>query len=129
MTQQKKLIEVALPLDAISTACRADKNRKTGTIRNLHKWFAPMPSPAWRALLFAALVDWPDDEVEAQALLEFVRQLVPDDGRPPSDEVLRRADERIREAGVDPLILDPFCGGGQRSLKRSASALGRRDRI
>ena len=45
--RKKKLIEVALPLDAINAACKADKDRKTGTIRNLHKWFAPMPLPAW----------------------------------------------------------------------------------
>ena len=40
-------------------ACKADKDRKTGTIRNLHKWFAPMPVPALRALIFASLVDDP----------------------------------------------------------------------
>ena len=39
----KKLIEVApfLPLDAISEASKADKDKKTGTIKNVHKWFAP----------------------------------------------------------------------------------------
>ena len=37
----KKLIEVApfLPLEAISAASRADKDNKTGTIKNVHKWF------------------------------------------------------------------------------------------
>ena len=50
VTEKRKLIEVALPLEAINVACKADKDRKTGTIRNLHKWFAPMPLPAWRAL-------------------------------------------------------------------------------
>lgn len=33
----KKLIEVALPLEAINAACVEDKDRKTGHIRNLHK--------------------------------------------------------------------------------------------
>lgn len=47
-TYRKKLIEVALPLDAINRGCEEDKNRKKGHIRNLHKWFAPMPLPAWR---------------------------------------------------------------------------------
>ena len=60
--RKRKLIEVALPLDEINAACKADKDRKTGTIRNIHKWFAPMPLPAWRALLFAALVDDPEDD-------------------------------------------------------------------
>ena len=44
-----KLIEVALPIEAISAASRREKDKKTGTIRNVHKWFAPMPGPAWRA--------------------------------------------------------------------------------
>ena len=52
---RKKLVETALPLEAINAACKADKDRKTGTIRNLHKWFAPMPVPALRALIFASL--------------------------------------------------------------------------
>ena len=45
-----KLIEVILPVEEISKACRRDKDRKVGTIKNVHKWFAPMPTPAWRAL-------------------------------------------------------------------------------
>lgn len=58
----KKLIEVApfLPLYAISVASKADTDKKTGTIKNVHKWFAPMPNPALRALIFGALVDAPD---------------------------------------------------------------------
>ncbi len=77
---RKKLIEVALPLDAINTACKVDKDRKTGTIRNLHKWFAPMPAPAWRALLFASLVDAPTDKAEQARLLRLIENLVSDNG-------------------------------------------------
>lgn len=73
---KRKLIEVALPLDAINAACKADKDRVTGTIRNLHKWFAPMPLPAWRALLFAALVDDPGEEAERDRLLRLIERLV-----------------------------------------------------
>ena len=73
---KKKLIEVALPLDEINAACKADKDRKTGTIRNLHKWFAPMPLPAWRALLFAALIDDPDDDNQRVYLLDLIKRLV-----------------------------------------------------
>jgi putative DNA methylase len=58
---RRKLIEVALPVEAISVACRRDKDRSVGTIKNVHKWFAPMPTPAWRALLFASLVDDPGE--------------------------------------------------------------------
>src|SRR3954451_23589034 len=74
--EQRKLIEVALPLDEINAACKADKDRKTGTIRNLHKWFAPMPLPAWRALLFAALIDDPEDDNQRVYLLDVIKRLV-----------------------------------------------------
>ena len=72
--RKRKLIEVALPLDEINAACKADKDRKTGTIRNLHKWFAPMPLPAWRALLFAALIDDPEDDNRRVYLLDVILQ-------------------------------------------------------
>ena len=46
MTRRRKLVEVAPPLDEINAACKADKGRAHGTLKNLHKWFAPMPVPA-----------------------------------------------------------------------------------
>ncbi len=109
-----KLIEVALPIEAISAACRREKERKTGTIRNVHKWFAPMPGPAWRALLFAALVDDPGDDETRQKLLDLIVKLVPPDGGPPSAEALADARALIAEEmnGYLPTVLDPFCGGG-----------------
>src|SRR3954452_878192 len=91
----RKLIEAAIPLDAINAACKADKDRKTGTIRNLHKWFAPMPPPAWRALLFATLVDDPDDEHERDRLLEMAKGLVSSGGDVPDREAIRRAQAQI----------------------------------
>src|SRR5690242_21580485 len=72
----RKLIEAAIPLDPINAACKADKDRKTGTIRNLHKWYAPMPLPAWQALLFAALVDDPEDDNQRGYLLDVIKRLV-----------------------------------------------------
>lgn len=109
-----KLIEVALPIEAISKASKAEKDKKTGTIRNVHKWFAPMPLPAWRALLFAAIVDDPGDEEERQKLLELVKRLVPEKGGPPPEDALAEARRLIVEAtgGDLPTVLDPFCGGG-----------------
>jgi putative DNA methylase len=84
MTYRKKLIEVAIPLHAINMACVEDKNRKTGHIRNIHKWFAPMPLPAWRAILFASLIDDPgeklaDDEAreERRKLFEVIEGILP----------------------------------------------------
>jgi putative DNA methylase len=109
-----KLIEVALPVEAISAASRRDKDRKTGTIKNVHKWFAPMPTPAWRALLFASLVDDPGDELARKELLALVERLVPEDGGPPHQDDLDEAKRLIAQSmgGHLPTVLDPFCGGG-----------------
>ena len=114
MSYRKKLIEVALPLEAIDVACKADKDRKTGTIRNLHKWFAPMPVPAWRALLFAALVDDPVDPSERGRLRRLIEDLVASGPDAPPEHVLSTARAEILRSNPDglPTILDPFCGGG-----------------
>lgn len=112
----KKLIEVApfLPLDAISVASKADKDKKTGTIKNVHKWFAPMPTPALRALIFSAVVNAPEDEDERARLRDLVERLVPSDGNPPDQRVLDEATEEIKRSngGEVPTVFDPFCGGG-----------------
>jgi len=112
--QPRKLIEVALPLDEINAACKADKDRRTGTIRNLHKWFAPMPLPAWRALLFAALVDDPDDEEKRSALLDLIRRLMKNGGNPPDEADLRESQRILSQQFPEgqPVVFDPFCGGG-----------------
>jgi putative DNA methylase len=113
VTYKKKLIEVALPLEAINVACKADKDRKTGTIRNLHKWFAPMPPPAWRALLAAALLDDPGTDGGRQELFRLIEGLVGSDSRPPDESLVRTFHERLAAQGVDvPTVFDPFCGGG-----------------
>src|SRR5258707_15395149 len=88
--QPRKLIEVALPLPEISKASVADKNRKVGTIKNLHKWFAPMPTPALRALIFAALVNDPGNDVEREVLKQLIKALVPEKGTAPSEAVLEK---------------------------------------
>ena len=113
MTYKKKLIEVALPLEAINIACKADKDRKTGTIRNLHKWFAPMPPPAWRALLAASLLDDPGNDAEREELFRLIEGLVGSDSRPPEPRLARLFHERLKAQGVQlPIVFDPFCGGG-----------------
>ncbi len=100
-----KLVEVALPLEAISAACKRDKNKKTGTIKNVHKWFAPMPTPAWRALLFATLVDDPGDEGKRAELLRLVERLVPADGNPPDAATLGKV--RLLSRGEIPARWSP----------------------
>lgn len=110
----KKLIEVALPLDGINAACKADKDRKTGTIRNLHKWFAPMPLPAWRALLYAALIDDPGDDEKRAYHLGVIKRLVESGADLPEEGVIREARSNIDIQFADgaPPVMDPFCGGG-----------------
>lgn len=121
-----KLIEVALPLEAVNAACKADKDRKSGTIRNLHKWFAPMPGPAWRALLYSALVDAPEDEGELRDHLDLIRKLVASGSDAPPADVGEEAVIRIRRCteGHPPPVYDPFCGGGSTLVEAQKFRLG-----
>lgn len=56
----KKLIEVALPLDAINAACAHEKQPGIGAHpRGLHLWWARRPLAAARAVIFAQMVNDP----------------------------------------------------------------------
>ena len=57
----KKLIEVALPLDAINTAAAREKSIRHGHPSTLHLWWARRPLAAARAVIFAQLVHDPED--------------------------------------------------------------------
>ena len=57
---RKKLIEVALPLDAINTASAREKSIRHGHPSTLHVWWARRPLAACRAVLFASFVDDPE---------------------------------------------------------------------
>lgn len=59
---RKKLIEVALPLDAINKASAREKSIRHGHPSTLHLWWARRPLAACRAVLFASLVDDPDSD-------------------------------------------------------------------
>jgi putative DNA methylase len=69
MTLRKKLIEVALPLDAINAASAREKSIRHGHPSTLHLWWSRKPLATARAILFAQLVDDPDN---AAAPPEFV---------------------------------------------------------
>jgi putative DNA methylase len=58
-TYRKKLIEVALPLEAINAASVREKSIRHGHPSTLHLWWARRPLAAARAVLFAQLVDDP----------------------------------------------------------------------
>ena len=57
----RKLIEVALPLDAINAAAGGEKNNPfiKGHPRSMHTWWARQPLTGARAILFAQLVNDP----------------------------------------------------------------------
>ena len=64
MTHIKKLIEVALPLDAINTASAREKSIRHGHPSTLHLWWARRPLAAARAVIFAQMVDDPSEYVD-----------------------------------------------------------------
>ena len=125
MTLKKKLIEVTLPLEAINRGCEEDKNRKTGHIRNLHKWFAPMPLPSWRAMLFATLVDDPgehlaekDVQPERERLMQLVERLSKFEAYKDQSLLAEARNEIAKAVGSPaPTVVDPFCGGGSTLLE------------
>ena len=152
MTNRKKLIEVALPLDAINTAAAREKSIRHGHPSTLHLWWARRPLAAARAVIFAQMVDDPSSrpelfpteeaqEKERQRLFGIIEELVKWENTT-NETVLQAARDEIRaswrrtcadHAGhpratelFDPERLpafhDPFAGGG--SLPLEAQRLG-----
>ncbi len=83
--RRRKLIEVALPLDAINTAAAQEKSIRHGHPSTLHLWWARRPLAACRAVLFASLVDDPscdesltreEQEVKRKELFGLIERLV-----------------------------------------------------
>ncbi len=59
MTHRKKLIEVALPLEAINMESAREKSIRHGHPSTLHLWWIRRPLAACRAVLWASLVNDP----------------------------------------------------------------------
>lgn len=152
MTYRKKLIEVALPLDAINAASAREKSIRHGHPSTLHLWWARRPLAACRAVLFAQLVDDPSEympdeqsaDEERQRLFELIEELVKWENIN-NEKMLDKARLEIarsvaRDLGVEvpvgkqaireflatkaPPVLDPFAGGG--SIPLEAQRLGLR---
>ncbi|MDE2777657.1 MAG: DUF1156 domain-containing protein, partial [Chloroflexota bacterium] len=148
MPQAKKLIEVALPLDAINAASAREKSIRHGHPSTLHLWWARRPLAAARAVIFTSLVDDPDDpdalpefvvackdlpgdgpNVRAKGdsprmrLFDFIERLVTWEATT-DDAIMAQARDLIRIAtkGNPPPLLDPFAGGG--SIPLEAQRLG-----
>lgn len=131
---RKKLIEVALPLDAINAESAREKSIRHGHPSTLHLWWARRPLAACRAVLFSQLVDDPsahpdrfpteeEQDAERERLFELIGELVKW-GNSTNEEVLEAARAEIRNSygGNPPPILDPFAGGG--SIPLEAQRLG-----
>lgn len=130
MTYRKKLIEVALPLDAINKESAREKSIRHGHPSTLHLWWARRPLAACRAVLFASLVDGPSNDVpeeeakvERDRLFGILEELVKSENSNDESVLGRARAEIMRCTGGDPLpVLDPFCGGG--SIPLEAQRLG-----
>jgi len=84
---RRKLIEVALPLDAINKAAAREKSIRHGHPSTLHLWWARRPLATARAVIFAQMVDDPSAYVDV--LL--------------SDPAKKRAAQRaLKKRGADP---------------------------
>lgn len=134
MTYKKKLIEVALPLEAINRESAREKSIRHGHPSTMHLWWARRPLAACRAVLFASLVDDPSahperfltedaQETERKRLFGIIEQLVLWENVA-NAEVLNAAKAEIMAScdGNPPPVLDPFCGGG--SIPLEAQRLG-----
>ncbi|MDR1534967.1 MAG: DUF1156 domain-containing protein, partial [Planctomycetota bacterium] len=134
MSARKKLIEVALPLQAIDKESVREKSIRHGHPSTLHLWWSRKPTATTRAVIFASLVDDPsshpelfpteaDQAAERQRLFNFIGVLVKwESSRDP--KVLEQAKAEIRKyVGDQPLaFLDPFAGGG--AIPLEAQRLG-----
>lgn len=133
-TYKKKLIEVAIPLEAINAASAREKSIRHGHPSTLHLWWARRPLAACRAVLFAQLVDDPSSlpdefptpeaqEAERKRLFAIIEDLVKWENST-NEEVLERARAEIRRScgGELPPVYDPFSGGG--AIPLEAQRLG-----
>jgi putative DNA methylase len=149
---RKKLIEVALPLEAINKAAAREKSIRHGHPSTLHLWWARRPLAAARAVIFAQMVDDPSShpdlfptekkqEKERQRLFRIIEDLVLWENTT-NETVLQQARDEIwrswKRACAEnvghphaaelfnrnklPAFHDPFAGGG--ALPLEAQRLG-----
>ncbi|MCK9524539.1 MAG: DUF1156 domain-containing protein [Limnochordia bacterium] len=156
MTQEvktrKKLIEVALPLEAINVASAREKSIRHGHPSTLHLWWARRPLAAARAVIFSQLVDDPssvpeefptidEQNTERSRLFKIIEDMVLWENTT-NEVVMERARKEIWRSwlracadnkdhpeakelfnpDVLPAFHDPFAGGG--ALPLEAQRLG-----
>lgn len=122
----RKLIETALPLDAINAACSREKSIRHGHPSTLHLYWARRPLAAARAVLFSQLVNDPsakyeyDEKYKGQELppnikgtiaasrkrlFQLITELVQWENTT-NESVLQRAREEIQESWSDTCALN-----------------------
>ncbi len=150
--RRKKMIEVAIPLEAINAASAREKSIRHGHPSTLHLWWARRPLAAARSVIFCQMVDDPSavpeefpteeaQENERLRLFQLISELVTWENTT-NEQVLNRAREEIRRSwrrccadNADhpeaaelfnpeklPGFHDPFAGGG--ALPLEAQRLG-----
>ena len=134
MPMKKKLIEVALPLEAINAESAREKSIRHGHPSTLHLWWARRPLATARAVIWSSLVDDPsshpeqfpteeEQQKERQRLFDILSQLVVwENSNDP--HVLAEAKAEIMKSTDNnpPALLDPFAGGG--AIPLEAQRLG-----
>jgi putative DNA methylase len=132
--KKRKLIEVALPLEAINRESAREKSIRHGHPSTLHLWWARRPLAAARAVLFAQFVDDPSSDpdrfsteeaqrAERERLHRIIERLVVWENTR-DQALLDEAHQEILNStgGMPPPILDPFAGGG--TIPLEAQRLG-----
>lgn len=130
----KKLIEVALPLEKINAESAREKSIRHGHPSTLHLWWARRPLAAARAVIWSSLVDDPsshpelfpteeDQTRERERLFKILEDLVVWENSN-NEAVLSAAKAEILKStnGMPPALLDPFAGGG--AIPLEAQRLG-----
>jgi putative DNA methylase len=131
----RKLIEVALPLPEINDASAYDKMPGIGAHpKGIHHWWARLPLPVSRAVLFASVVDDPSShperfpteeaqERERERLFGLIRKMMHKQLHKHPDVYAAARAEMLKHCnGALPPLLDPFAGGG--SIPLEAARLG-----
>ena len=130
----KKLIEVALPLEAINAEAAREKSIRHGHPSTLHLWWARRPLAAARAVIWSSLVDdpsahpelYPTEEAqnaERQRLFGILEKLVKWENSNDPEVLAAAKAEILRSTNNNPpALLDPFAGGG--AIPLEAQRLG-----
>ena len=134
MEYKKKLIEVALPLEAINREAVAEKSIRKGHPSSLHLWWARRPLVTARAVIWASIVDdpsahperFPTEESqnqERQRLFRILESLISYDNSENTAILDLAKAEIIKSTDNFSLkLIDPFSGGG--SIPFEAQRLG-----